>query len=44
MCVYVSELHSICHGLLSYHGCVVERDSVLCEVWIEDEKTVEHCA
>jgi len=37
-------LHSICHGLVSYHGYVVERDSVLCELWIEDEKTVENCA
>lgn len=39
MCV--CELHSICHGLLGYHGYIVEGDSVLCEVWIEAEKTVE---
>ena len=37
-------LHSICHGLLSYHGYIVEGDSVLCEVWIGGEKPVEHCA
>jgi hypothetical protein len=36
--VCVSELHSICHGLLSYHGYVVERDNVLWEVWTEDGK------